>query len=107
MRSRPRRANNFGRMDDDGASTKQSTAAVSGTTQTVARAINILVAVADGPILLVELAERLGLSTTTCYRLAKTLVDHGMMTTSGRSGYRLGYRISELGAAYEKQRRGT
>lgn len=67
-----------------------------GAIQAVERAIDILEAVAEGPLTLPELVERVGLPKTTCYRLAKTLADRGLLSTSGRSGYRIGPLLRHL-----------
>ncbi|WP_242154046.1 helix-turn-helix domain-containing protein [Sphingomonas sp. BAUL-RG-20F-R05-02] len=90
-------------MDDDlkGAS---DPATRLGGAQAVARALDILDAIAERPMKLPELAVQVGLSTTTCYRLANALVSRGLLSTSGRSGYALGDRVAELGAALKAQR---
>lgn len=81
---------------------REAAARLSGT-QSVARAMDILDAIAERPMMLPELALRVGLSTTTCYRLANALVKRGMLSAAGRSGYRLGERIGELGDALLEQ----
>lgn len=68
--------------------------------QSVTRAIDILELIAEGTISLPELTARVGLSKTTTYRLVSTLVQRGLVETSGRSGYRIGRRLHELGSAF-------
>jgi IclR helix-turn-helix domain len=72
--------------------------------QSVARAIDILEAIADGPLMLAELAARLGLNDRTCYRIASALADRGYLATAGRTGFRLGPKTLELADAFERQR---
>lgn len=80
---------------DDGDASKEEGARMAGA-QSVQRAIDILMAVADGPIMLPQLAERVGLNTTTCYRLARVLADRGLLNATSRAGYRLGPMVKEL-----------
>ncbi|QQV77915.1 helix-turn-helix domain-containing protein [Sphingomonas aliaeris] len=72
--------------------------------QAVGRALDVLDAIAERPMLLAELATRVGLSSTTCYRLANALVARGLLSAAGRRGYSLGNRIAELGVALREQR---
>lgn len=80
-------------MEDEEAGTAQR---ASGT-QAVMRAIDILVAVADGPISLPDLVARVKIPKPTCHRIATALAERGLLSTSGRSGYRLGPLLRELG----------
>lgn len=66
-------------------------------TQAVMRAIDILVAVAEGPISLPDLVARVNIPKPTCHRIATALAERGLLSTSGRSGYRLGPLLRELG----------
>ena len=66
-------------------------------TQAVMRAIDILVAVGDGPISLPDLVARVNIPKPTCHRIATALAERGLLSTSGRSGYRLGPLLRELG----------
>ena len=67
-----------------------------GGTQAIMRAVDILMAVADGPISLPDLVEKVGIPKPTCHRIATALADRGLLLTSGRSGYRLGPMLKEL-----------
>ncbi|MBO9545136.1 IclR family transcriptional regulator [Caulobacter sp.] len=62
------------------------------------RALDILDAVSTGPISLVDITTRLGLTRSTAYRLASALVDRGLLRHDPRKGYQLGPRILTLGA---------
>ncbi|MCP3732217.1 helix-turn-helix domain-containing protein [Sphingomonas sp. MG17] len=70
--------------------------------QSVTRALDIIDAIADRPMMLPELAARVGISRPQCYRLAAALTERGLLSTSGRSGYSLGPRIGELAAIMER-----
>lgn len=94
-----------GRMDDDAHSATRA-AERSDTARSLTRAIDILEALAEEPMMLPQLAERVGLSTATSYRLARALADRGLLSTAGRSGFRLGPKIGELGASFERQQGG-
>lgn len=80
------------RMDEQDPDANQR---VSGT-QALMRAIDILVAVADGPISLPDLVQKVNIPKQTCHRIATALAERGLLLTSGRSGYRLGPMIKEL-----------
>lgn len=73
------------------------------TARSLQRAIDILEALAEGPLMLPELSQRVGLSTATCYRLAKALSDRGLLANTGRNGFRLGFKTRELGEAFDRQ----
>lgn len=68
--------------------------------QSLSRAIDILEIVAEGPISLPDLTARMGLSKTTVYRLATKLVERGLLSATGRTGYRIGVRLRDLGQSY-------
>jgi hypothetical protein len=94
------------RMEDDDPGTGRTPAMRLSGTQSVARALDILFAIGERPMMLPELAATVGLSTTTTYRIANALVERGLLSTSGRSGYALGERIGALGASLAEQRAG-
>jgi DNA-binding IclR family transcriptional regulator len=66
-------------------------------TQTLARGLEILNAVADGASGLAEVADHLNLSRSTVHRLAATLVEHRYLNFTPRLGYSLGPKLLELG----------
>ena len=65
--------------------------------QTLTRGLDVIELVADGPIALGELADRLGLTRSTTHRLASALVDRRYLRFVPRSGYSLGPKLLELG----------
>ena len=71
-------------------------------TQSLSRAIDLLEIVAEGPISLPDLTARLGLSKATVYRLATKLAERGLLSAEGRTGYRIGPRLAELGRAHRE-----
>jgi len=71
--------------------------------QTLLRGLDVLEAVADGPITLADLAERLGMNRSTTHRLANALVDRRYLTFTPRSGYRFGPKLLELGYLAQEQ----
>jgi DNA-binding IclR family transcriptional regulator len=71
--------------------------------QTLLRGLDVIEAVANGPIALTELAETLGLTRSTTHRLAAALVDRRMLTFRPREGYGLGPKLLELGYAAREQ----
>lgn len=71
--------------------------------QTLLRGLDVIEAVASGPIALTELAETLGLTRSTTHRLAAALVDRRMLTFRPREGYALGPKLLELGYAAREQ----
>lgn len=89
---------------DDGQDQTGSKAPRSGT-QAVARALDILDAIAERPMSLADLAEQVGVSPPTCYRIARAMADRGLLVTSGRNGFALGPKAEELGIAYAEQRK--
>jgi DNA-binding IclR family transcriptional regulator len=71
--------------------------------QTLLRGLDVLEAVAKGPIPLVELATRLGLNRSTAHRLASALVERRYLAHELRVGYRLGPKLLELGFLAQDQ----
>ena len=71
--------------------------------QTLLRGLDVLEAVADGPITLADLAARLGMNRSTTHRLANALVDRRYLTFTPRSGYRFGPKLLELGYLAQEQ----
>jgi DNA-binding IclR family transcriptional regulator len=66
-------------------------------TQTLARGLDILNAVAEGVSNLTDIAATLGLSRSTVHRLAATLVDQRYLGFARNMGYTLGPKLLELG----------
>lgn len=66
-------------------------------TQTLARGLEVIDAVADGAISLAELATAIGLTRSTTHRLAATLVERRYLGFSRNGGYSLGPKLLELG----------
>ncbi|RYD81682.1 MAG: IclR family transcriptional regulator [Sphingomonadales bacterium] len=66
-------------------------------TQTLTRGLDLISAVADRPLGLAELSERVGLTRSTVHRLACTLAEHRYLKFVRGSGYSLGPRLLELG----------
>ncbi len=66
-------------------------------TQTLARGLDILNAVAEGVSNLSDIAATLGLSRSTVHRLAATLVDQRYLGFARNMGYTLGPKLLELG----------
>ena len=71
--------------------------------QTLLRGLDVLEAVADGPITLADLAARLGMNRSTTHRLANALVDRRYLTFTPRFGYRFGPKLLELGYLAQEQ----
>jgi DNA-binding IclR family transcriptional regulator len=65
--------------------------------QTLFRGLDVIELVAEGPITLGALADRLALTRSTTHRLASALVDRRYLTFVPRSGYSLGPKLLELG----------
>lgn len=78
--------------DSEGTSTK----ALAGS-QTLVRGLDVLAAVADGAVTLPQLSGALGLTRSTCHRLAATLVEQRFLNFTPKVGYSLGPRLIELG----------
>jgi DNA-binding IclR family transcriptional regulator len=66
---------------------------------TLDKAVQILDAVAGGPLGLAELTERTRLPRATLHRLAAALEDHGLLSRDGGRRYVLGPRLAALGMA--------
>jgi DNA-binding IclR family transcriptional regulator len=71
--------------------------------QTLLRGLDILDQLADGPIGLLDLAKRLGLTRSTTHRLATALTDRGFLLHHHRQGYRLGSKLLQLGFLAQAQ----
>lgn len=71
--------------------------------QTLVRGIEILAVIAMGSRNLPELAEAVGLTKTTTYRLATTLVENRLLNFVPRVGYSLGPRLMEFGFLASRQ----
>lgn len=69
----------------------------SGGSQTLLRGLDVIEAVADGPIALADLAARLDLTRSTTHRLATALVERRYLTFVPRLGYQFGPKLLELG----------
>ena len=65
--------------------------------QTLLRGLDVIDVVAAGPIKLVDLASRLGLTRSTTHRLASALTDRRYLSFAPQSGYSLGPKLLELG----------
>jgi DNA-binding IclR family transcriptional regulator len=72
-------------------------------TQTLTRGLDLISAVADRPLALSDLAERVGLSRSTTHRLACALADQRYLKFVRGSGYSLGPRLLELGFLASRQ----
>src|SRR3569833_2588452 len=64
---------------------------------TLFRGLDVIELVAEGPITLGELADRLGLTRSTTHRLASALTGRRYLTFVPRSGFSLGPTLLELG----------
>lgn len=71
--------------------------------QTLLRGLDLLDAVADGPIALAALADKLGLTRSTTHRLATALIDRRFLTFVPRRGYKLGPKLLDLGSIAQQQ----
>jgi DNA-binding IclR family transcriptional regulator len=67
------------------------------------RGLDVIVAIADGPAALPELAGRIGLSRSTTHRLASALVERRFLSFRAGEGYSLGPKLIELGYAASQQ----
>lgn len=65
--------------------------------QTLFRGLDVIELVAQGPITLGDLADRLGLTRSTTHRLASALTGRRYLTFVPRTGYSLGPKLLELG----------
>jgi DNA-binding IclR family transcriptional regulator len=71
--------------------------------QTLARAIDVLEALRDGPLDLKTLQERVGLTRSTAHRLAQLLAERNLIVLESRR-YRLGPGLISLGARARERR---
>lgn len=71
--------------------------------QTLLRGLDVIEAVADGPVALAELALRLDLTRSTTHRLATALVERRYLTFVPRLGYQFGPKLLELGFLAQQQ----
>jgi DNA-binding IclR family transcriptional regulator len=71
--------------------------------RTLVRGLEVLNAVSCGHVELGDLAATLGLTRTTTYRLATTLVEHRYLSFTPRVGYALGSKLLELGFIASRQ----
>src|SRR6202044_1047799 len=65
--------------------------------QTLFRGLDVIELVAEGPITLGDLADRLGFTRSTTHRLASALADRRYLTFASRSGYTTRPKLLELG----------
>ena len=72
--------------------------------QTLLRGLDVLEAVAEGPVTLPELAARLDLTRSTTHRLAAALVDRRYLNFVPREGYSLGPKLLALGFHAQQQK---
>jgi len=71
--------------------------------QTLLRGLDVIEALADGPVALAELAAKLELTRSTTHRLATALVDRRYLTFIPRMGYQFGPKLLELGFIAQQQ----
>lgn len=71
--------------------------------QTLMRGLDVLDAIADGPVALNELSDRLGLTKSTTHRLAAALTERRFLSFRAREGYSLGPKLLELGWSAAQQ----
>lgn len=71
--------------------------------QTLLRGLDVIEAVADGPIALGDLAARLDLTRSTTHRLATALVERRYLIFVPRLGYQIGPKLLELGFRAQQQ----
>lgn len=71
--------------------------------QTLLRGLDVIEALADGPVALAELAAKLDLTRSTTHRLATALVDRRYLTFIPRLGYQFGPKLLELGFIAQQQ----
>lgn len=74
-----------------------------GGSQTLLRGLDVIEAVTDGPVLLADLAARLGLTRSTTHRLASALIERRYISFVPRTGYQLGPKLLELGFLAQQQ----
>jgi len=82
---------------------KEEGAVVGAGSQTLMRGLDVIEAIGEESLALAELAERIGLSKSTTYRLANALADRGYLAHTPRAGYRLGSKLLQLGFLAQAQ----
>ncbi len=70
-----------------------------GTVSSLERALRIMEALAEGPVGVTALANRLDINKTTVFRLTRTLQEHGYVVQLEDTRYRLGPRCMMLAAS--------
>ncbi|CAM00887.1 IclR family transcriptional regulator [Saccharopolyspora erythraea NRRL 2338] len=65
--------------------------------KTVAKAVQVLDTVAEGPRTVSELARGLGVHASTALRMLQPMLDAGLLARGSDGRYRLGLRLAELG----------
>lgn len=85
------------------AANETSGRASSAGSQTLMRGLDVIEAVAAGPLTLVELAQTLGLTRSTAHRLASALIERRYLSFAPRIGYRIGPKLLELGFIVQQQ----
>ena len=83
---------------------RRAAARAPGGAQTLLRGLDVLEAVAEGPVTLPELAARLDLTRSTTHRLAASLVERRYLNFVAREGYSLGPKLLELGFHAQQQK---
>jgi DNA-binding IclR family transcriptional regulator len=78
-------------------------AKTTGGSQTLLRGLDVIEAMADGPLGLAELAARLRLTRSTTHRLATALIERRYLTFVPRLGYHFGPKLLELGFLAQQQ----
>ncbi len=73
--------------------------------QTLSRGIRILevLAAAEHPLSIAELAAALGVHRSVAYRILRTLEDHNLVARDSSGGVRLGARLAELSQAVSRE----
>jgi DNA-binding IclR family transcriptional regulator len=71
--------------------------------QTLLRGLDVIEAMADGPVTLADLAARLGLTRSTTHRLATALIERQYLMFTPRLGYQFGPKLLELGFLAQRQ----
>jgi DNA-binding IclR family transcriptional regulator len=84
------------------AGSKQTSTASAGA-QTLLRGLDVINAVAEGPIAHADLAKKLGLTRSTVHRLATALTERRYLTFTPRQGYQFGPKLLELGFIAQRQ----
>jgi DNA-binding IclR family transcriptional regulator len=84
------------------AGSKQTSTASAGA-QTLLRGLDVINAVAEGPIALADLAKKLGLTRSTVHRLATALTERRYLTFTPRQGYQFGPKLLEWGFIAQRQ----